>query len=59
MIDDDQSEIFDKGKQRIRDRVKRFIFEFDNEKHEVLLINIIENESNVVYVVIFSIEDFV
>ena len=59
MIDNNQFETFDKEKQRTRDRVKRFIFKFDNEEHEMLLINIIKDESNVVYVVISSIEDFV
>ena len=59
MIDNDQSKIFGKEKQRTRDHVKRFIFEFNNDEHEMLLIDIIENESNVVYVIIFLIEDFV
>ena len=59
MTDNDQFKIFDKKKQRTRNRVKRFILEFDNEEHEMLLIDIIKDKSNVVYVVIFSIEDFV
>ena len=58
MFNNDQQKNFDKEKQRVYDVVKRFIFELDDLKNEMLLINIIENKANIVYTIIVLIENF-